>query len=58
MYHSDKVLKCVDCKEDFVFSGKDQKFYEQKKFSEPKRCKPCREANKVRIENERARGSR
>ena len=43
MDFQDKVLKCVDCRTDFVFSVKDQKFFHEKQFTnEPKRCKSCK----------------
>lgn len=44
--HQDKQLECVDCKQSFLFSAKDQLFFEEKQFVPPKRCKPCREAKK------------
>jgi len=44
---TDRRLQCVDCKQEFTFSVKDQGFYQQMNFSEPKRCKPCRERKKA-----------
>jgi CxxC-x17-CxxC domain-containing protein len=39
----DKVLKCVDCKTDFVFTIGEQEFFREKQFrNEPKRCKSCK----------------
>ena len=38
----DKVIKCKECGEDFVFTENEQKFYAEKGFPEPKRCKFCR----------------
>lgn len=43
---ADKDLKCVDCGETFVFTGGEQEFFMTKNFSEPKRCKPCRDKKK------------
>lgn len=43
----DKTLKCADCKETFVFTGKDQKFFQSKGFESPKRCKKCRDLRKA-----------
>jgi hypothetical protein len=48
----DKTLKCVDCGKDFVFTAREQEFYAQKGFSEPKRCKECREAKKAAKQNQ------
>jgi hypothetical protein len=42
----DKTLKCVDCGADFVFTERDQAFFAQKGFTEPKRCRPCRDVKK------------
>ncbi len=39
----DKTLRCVDCGNEFSFSEKDQEFYNQRGFQEPKRCKDCRD---------------
>ncbi|MFZ0800849.1 MAG: zinc-ribbon domain containing protein [Terriglobales bacterium] len=39
----DKVLKCIDCDSDFVFSVGEQLFFRDKQFrNEPKRCKSCK----------------
>lgn len=37
-----KTISCVGCKKNFEFSDKDQQFFKQKGFTEPKRCKDCR----------------
>jgi CxxC-x17-CxxC domain-containing protein len=43
MEYRDKVLKCVDCGTDFVFTAGEQIFYADKGFrNEPKRCKNCK----------------
>ena len=33
---------CSDCKEPFTISPGEQKFFNDKGFALPKRCKPCR----------------
>jgi CxxC-x17-CxxC domain-containing protein len=39
----DRVLKCIDCGTDFVFTAGEQQFYHDKQFrNEPKRCKACK----------------
>ena len=45
--YSDKILSCVDCSQEFVFSATDQQFYAEKEFSEPRRCASCRAARKA-----------
>lgn len=48
----DKALQCADCGQEFIFTAGEQEFYERKGFREiPKRCKPCRDARKVRRES-------
>jgi CxxC-x17-CxxC domain-containing protein len=45
MEYRDKVLKCVECGAEFVFTGGEQMFYADKGFKhEPKRCKACKSA--------------
>jgi hypothetical protein len=47
----DKTIKCRECKQDFTFTEGEQDFYAQRDFSEPKRCKPCRDARKAKRQN-------
>ena len=43
----DKVLKCRDCGEEFVFTLGEQTFYKERGFQhEPTRCRRCREEKK------------
>lgn len=43
MEYQDRVLKCLDCGAEFVFTVGEQEFYADKGFkNEPKRCKPCK----------------
>lgn len=43
MEYRDKVLKCVECGSEFVFTAGEQIFYADKGFkNEPKRCKTCK----------------
>jgi hypothetical protein len=42
----DKTLICKDCGAEFIFTVRDQEFYKENNFSEPLRCKPCRDARK------------
>jgi len=44
MEYRDKILKCIDCGTDFVFTAGEQMFFHDKKFTnEPKRCKSCKD---------------
>jgi len=43
MQFQDKWIDCVNCGKAFVFSGRDQKYYQEQGFkNEPKRCRECR----------------
>jgi CxxC-x17-CxxC domain-containing protein len=40
---NDRVLTCVDCRGQFVFTAGEQIFFLDKQFkNDPKRCKPCK----------------
>ena len=43
MEFQDKLLTCVECGAEFVFTAGEQLFFHDKQFkNEPKRCKPCK----------------
>jgi CxxC-x17-CxxC domain-containing protein len=43
MEFADRILKCVECGAEFVFSSGEQAFFSEKQFTnDPKRCKGCR----------------
>ena len=43
MEYHDRVLKCVECSAEFVFTAGEQMFFADKGFkNEPKRCKACK----------------
>lgn len=49
MEYHDKVLKCVECGAEFVFTAGEQMFFADKGFkNEPKRCKACK-ANRTAV---------
>jgi hypothetical protein len=50
MQEGDKVIKCVDCRTEFIFTKGEQEFYAQKGFGEPKRCKVCRPKARAKFE--------
>ena len=45
--YTDKTLTCADCSEQFVFTERDQEFYAQRGFTEPRRCASCRAIKKA-----------
>jgi DNA replicative helicase MCM subunit Mcm2 (Cdc46/Mcm family) len=52
----DKTIVCQDCGQEFVFSESEQKFYEERGFQDPKRCKPCRDQRKAQRRSSGGRG--
>lgn len=43
MQFLDRILKCVDCSNEFVFTAGEQLFFHDKQFkNDPKRCKLCK----------------
>jgi len=45
----DKKLTCKDCGEEFLFTVREQEFYQDKGFqNDPSRCASCRAAKKQR----------
>jgi len=44
MSGGDLLLTCSDCGQEFVFTAGEQQFFEQRGYSSPRRCKPCRQA--------------
>lgn len=44
---ADKELSCKDCGQSFTFTDGEQEFFNQKGFSEPVRCRPCRDSRKA-----------
>ena len=48
MEFTDRILKCIDCGAEFVFTAGEQVFFQDKQFkNDPKRCKQCK-AKRVR----------
>ncbi len=53
MEYSDKVVKCMDCGAEFVFTAGEQLFFADKGFkNEPKRCKPCKAKRSQRLSSQ------
>lgn len=44
---ADKTLTCSDCGMEFAFTEREQAFYAEKGFSEPRRCPSCRQSRKA-----------
>ena len=48
--YTDQEITCKDCKTPFTFTVGEQQFYAERQFSNPVRCKPCREVRKAQKE--------
>ena len=46
--YEDMEIICADCEKPFIFEAGEQKFFAEKGFTLPKRCKPCRDARKAK----------
>lgn len=46
----DEIIVCKNCGNEFTFTVGEQKFFEEKGFTKPVRCKECR--NKRKAEKE------
>jgi CxxC-x17-CxxC domain-containing protein len=42
----DVEIICSDCNEAFPFTEREQEYFTERNLSQPKRCKPCRDARK------------
>ena len=49
----DKTLVCDKCGKECAFTAGEQEFYQQKGFTEPKKCKECRDKAKEEKRNSR-----
>jgi CxxC-x17-CxxC domain-containing protein len=46
----DRPIRCIDCGEEFIWTGGEQLFFHDKGLkNEPKRCKPCKQAKNERL---------
>jgi hypothetical protein len=47
--YEDMEITCIEagCGRTFIFEAGEQKFYAEKGFTPPKRCKPCRDERKA-----------
>ncbi len=53
----DKTLVCSDCGQEFVFTAREQEFYSQKGFTDPRRCPSCRASRKAARQGSEGYGS-
>ncbi len=51
----DKQIVCKDCGQEFTYTEGEQEFYSSRGFSEPVRCKACRDARKAQKQKDQQR---
>ena len=51
IHYNNKVIICIECKNKFIFTEGEQKYYLEQRLSEPKRCPSCRQLRKFNKEN-------
>ena len=47
--YEDVRIKCQDCGTSFIFSKREQIFYDEKNFIPPKRCRQCRKIKSLKF---------
>lgn len=47
----DITIECVDCHQQFLWTAREQDYYFERGLIQPKRCRPCRDANKRKYAN-------
>lgn len=55
---ADRQLICKDCRNNFVFTERDQQFFQDKGFSDPVRCYDCRRKKREQRDRQDNRSSR
>ncbi|TSC92286.1 MAG: hypothetical protein CEN91_499 [Candidatus Berkelbacteria bacterium Licking1014_85] len=45
----DKTLTCADCNGEFAWTANEQQFYADRNYTQPKRCKDCRDKFKQKL---------
>lgn len=43
----DQEIMCAECGATFPFTEREQEYYAERNLSQPKRCKPCRDARRA-----------
>jgi hypothetical protein len=44
---ADKILKCIQCGAEFIFTAGEQNFFAERDLVPPKRCQECRAKRKT-----------
>jgi len=48
--YTDREITCKDCKTKFTFTAGEQQWFAERDFTDPVRCKPCRDQKKAQKE--------
>ena len=43
----DQLLQCVTCFQQFLWTAGEQRFFADRGFTPPRRCKPCRDRRRA-----------
>lgn len=43
---TDEMVRCIDCKTEFLYGSRDKSFYARQGWRRPRRCRLCREAHR------------
>ncbi|HEX8097090.1 MAG TPA: zinc-ribbon domain containing protein [Pyrinomonadaceae bacterium] len=46
---ADIEITCAECGQPFPFTEKEQEYYRERNLSQPRRCKPCRDARRAQF---------
>lgn len=48
--YTDREITCKDCKSTFTFTAGEQEWFADRQYTDPARCKPCRDQRKAQKE--------
>jgi DNA-directed RNA polymerase subunit RPC12/RpoP len=47
---SDRVIRCIDCLAEFVWTEGEQEYFQSKQLQQPRRCPSCRAKRRAQKE--------
>ncbi len=50
MVLEDRAIDCAECGQSFIFSADDQRYHQERGYTDPKRCPSCRQARRSQRE--------
>ena len=52
----DLEITCSECSTPFMFTEREQEYYQERNLTHPKRCKPCRDARRANFGGSKGQG--